>query len=329
MNCLLTFILTDNVSYTHMKNIKNKIIIFSFLTAVFLFSPFLTPSLFAVSYGGFGIRPANPDPDIPLSDSWFIYNLLPGEKKEDAFIVSNTSEETLSAEIYPVDGTTTGDGSFALLEKGSDRKEIGTWVKLAKNKVTLSPGEEEKIFFTITIPGGTAVGDHLGGIVLENLAVTKGKGVNVVTRVGVRIYETVPGQLTRKLNLANFSWKLVNNNLTFYFELENAGNVHLDPTGKLIIKDGFLGLTLASFDLNLGMVLPGKPTKVPLVWAGAWPLGKFRAIAEINYGEKPAEVVMEEMEFGYLTGRAVTLLVVLLVLGLVLAARSFVFSSKR
>lgn len=265
----------------------------------------------ATSFGGLGIRPANSDPANPLTESWFVYNLLPGETKSDACVVSNTSDKVMTAKLYPVDGTTTSDGSFALLEEKQDRKDVGAWLQLVQNQITLNPGEEKIVSFTIALPPDTTVGDHLGGIILENLDVSKGKGVNVVTRVGVRIYETVPGELVRKLTLVNLSWKLVKNKPTLYFDFKNEGNVHLTPKGKVIIKDGFLGLTLASYDVNLGMVLPGKPTQIPLIWQKSWLLGKFTALAEITYGDKPSERIEQEVGFSYIKSPAKTVFVFL------------------
>jgi hypothetical protein len=294
-----------------------------------LFTIFSAKNAWAASLGGLGIRPANPDPQSPLTESWFIYNLLPGETKNDAFIVSNTSDKVLSAKLYPVDGTTTSDGSFALLGETEEKKDLGSWVTLSQNQITVNPGEEKIIPFTITIPETASVGDHLGGIILENLEVSKGKGVNVVTRVGVRIYQTIPGELSRKLALENLSWKLVKGKPTFYFDFRNEGNVHLIPSGKLIIKDGVLGITLASFDVNLGMVLPGKPTKVPLTWQKSWPLGLFKAKAEIAYGDKPAEKIEKEISFGYVSSSIKGGVFILGGLILVLLVRPFVFKAKK
>lgn len=262
---------------------------------------FLASRVNAASFGGIGVRPANPDAGNPLTESWFIYNLLPGEVKEDGVIISNTSDKEVRVKVYPVDGTTTADGAFALLSEKEERKSVGSWVKLDRNEVTVEPGGEKTVKFTISIPSGAAVGDHLGGIVIENMEVGKGKGVNVVTRVGARIYQTVPGELIRKLILTNFSWAVVEDKPTFYFELENQGNVHLDPKGEMKIKDGFVGIPLFKSDFDLRMVIPGKPTKVPVVWEKRWPVGKFTAQVAIAYGDQPSERIEKEISFWYVS----------------------------
>jgi len=157
----------------------------------------------AIFFGGLGIRPANPDLQNPLSSAWFIYQLLPGESRDDAVLISNTSTQVLQAKLYTVDATVT-DGAFVLAEEKEGQKRLGSWVKLALDRVSLEPGEEKEVPFVITIPFETEASEYLGGIVLESLDPSKSNGVSLVTRVGVRIYETVPGEMERKLSLMSF-----------------------------------------------------------------------------------------------------------------------------
>jgi len=269
----------------------------------FLLIVFLPKSVRAAEYGGLGAFPATADPANPLTESWFIYNLINNEEKQDAIIIKNTSDRTLSAKIYPVDGTTTKDGSFTLKGENEAREGVGSWVQTSVDIITLSPGQEQRVPFTIRIPGNAQVGDHTGGIVLENADVNKGKGVNVVTRVGVRIYETIPGQLIRKLEISEFSWDLVDDKIVFYFGLENKGNTVQTPTGKLLFENSILGGN-GQFDLNLGTVLQDKPTRVPVVWKETPLIGKVKGRAVVNFGEGPNDKLEREISFTYVTKKA-------------------------
>ncbi len=270
----------------------------------------------AASFGGLGIFPANPDPKVPLSNSWFIYNLVPGEEKKDAVVIQNTSEESLSAKIYPVDATTTKDGAFALLNESDPKKDVGAWIDLPVTKINLSPGESREVPFTINIPGSAKVGSHLGGIVLENLKTKEGKGVDVVTRVGVRIYQTVPGNLVRLLDLTDLSWKLTGDKVNLMFNLENRGNVHLDVIGKVEFINQLTGKKVAEEEADLRTITPEKPTEVPYVWEKTPLLGSYVARVTIDYGNE-AEVIEREVRFMFVTKKALILggigLVVLLI----------------
>lgn len=155
----------------------------------------------AISFAGLGIRPAYPEPSQPRTRSWFIYQLASGESKDDAVVVSNNSSRRIKAKLYAVDATTTKDGVFALLGEKDSQQGIGAWVKLAVGEISLAAGEEKIVPFKITLPATIKAGDYLGGVMVEDLAVSRDKGINMVTRVGVRIYETVPGELVNNRTL--------------------------------------------------------------------------------------------------------------------------------
>jgi len=275
----------------------------------------------AAEYGGLGLYPAYPDPQNPLSEAYFIYNLVSAEEKNDVVVIRNTSNTSLAAKIYAVDGTTTADGSFTLEGANKEKKGLGKWITLPISEITVGPGEEKRVDFSIKIPVDASVGDYTGGIILENLDVQKGKGVNVVTRVGVRIYETVPGQLIRKMKITEFSWKMVNDKVVFYFGLENQGNTMLNPNGKLSYENSFGGK--GEFVLNLGTVLQDKPTKVPVTWDKTPLIGQVKAKAVVNFGEGANDKLEREISFFYITKKAkVIALVIVLVLAVLVVLPS-------
>lgn len=279
------------------------------ILALFLFSG---KSIFAADMGGLGIFPAYYDTQNPQSESWFIYNLVSGEEKYDTLMIRNSSTKTLSAKIYSADGTTTADGSFTLEGVHEKRDNLGAWVSIPVETVTVAPGQERKIDFTIRIPKDASVGDHTGGIILENIDTQKDKGVNVITRVGVRIYETVPGLLIRKLKITDFSWKLINDKVVFYFSLSNEGNTQLTPSGKLNYENSLYGEN-GEFEMNLGTVLPGKPTKVPITWVNTPLIGQVKARAVVNFGTGVNDRLEREISFLYITNKAKIILAALFI----------------
>src|SRR3989344_467441 len=134
--------------------------------SIFLFSA-LPATTYALSSGGVGAYPAHPDPAIPFSESWFIYNLDLGESKDDAIIIFNNTEETQTIKLYPVDSIPSNQGNFALRAENETREGIGAWIKLDESFVTLEPGASKEVTFTITIPADADVGEHSGGIIIQ------------------------------------------------------------------------------------------------------------------------------------------------------------------
>ncbi len=206
------------------------------LIAVFFFPL----SLLALSSGGVGGYPANPDPHVQYSDSWFIYHLDLGESQQDAIAVVNNSDETQTVKLYPVDSVPSNQGNFALEAEADPRDDIGAWISLSETLVTLKPGEIKTIPFTITIPKDADVGEHSGGIVIQKAqaGTVEGTGASIVTRVGIRVYETVPGEIIRELELKDFRVERIPNEPNYQITLivENKSNVSLKPETKVVIE---------------------------------------------------------------------------------------------
>lgn len=132
------------------------------------------------------------------------------------------------------------------------------WCK-GKNEVSLTMKTKEKIDvpFVISIPENAEVGEHTGGILIQKQGADQteqsdGSKVLLTTRVGVRIYETVPGEVIKKLSFSDFS---VAKNFDEFFwpwnkdkrdkfseytissSVKNSGNVSVDFKEKIIIKN--------------------------------------------------------------------------------------------
>jgi hypothetical protein len=180
----------------------------AFFIAVFFLVSNSIP-VYALSSGGIGGYPAHTDPGIQYSDSWFIYNLDLGESKEDAILLTNHSDAQETIKIYAVDSVATGDGNFSLKSELDPRTGVGSWITLRQNLITLAPGAEQEVPFTITIPEVIDVGEHSGGIILEKTktadAAIGQNSASIVTRVGIRVYENVPGELIRKVEISDFN----------------------------------------------------------------------------------------------------------------------------
>lgn len=93
---------------------------------------------------------------------------------------------------------------------GDKIRELNEWCK-GKDLVELEmgSGEKKELLFVISIPADADVGEHTGGILIQKKSKDEaeqgnGSKVMLTTRVGVRIYETVPGEIIRKLNFSDF-----------------------------------------------------------------------------------------------------------------------------
>jgi len=318
---------------------------FSLVLVVFLFPI----SVFALSSGGIGGYPANPDPAIQYSESWFIYNLDLGESKDDALLLFNTGEETKTVKLYPVDSIPSNQGNFALEAQDAPRDGIGAWIKLAETLVTLEPGESREIPFVITIPKDADVGEHSGGIIIQKAAPGQAEGeaaASVVTRVGIRVYQTVPGEIIKEIEIDDFSLELIKpQDQKPYYDIvltaKNKGNVSLSPKVSLEIS-GWGKIDYfphSNFNPKEGIVIDFKDLtdfftgqtqtkdwqllrdqKVTTRWSFVKPqFGKFSFQAKLNYesSDGPKTVVSKKITVWVVPWLEV--LVIALVLSLIIS----------
>lgn len=306
-----------------MKSLSQKIrLIFLFLLFGFIV---FNPSVEAIQGGCLGVFPAHPDPNIPYSQSWLIYNLVGGETKRDEFYIANQSDQTVTVKIYAVDAVMTKDGAFALKQENEKKIGVGAWLKLDKQQLTLLPNQKQLVGFSFQVPKDAEVGDHMGGIIVEKIDQNSAQGtLKVRTRIGLRVYETVPGKLIKslKINKLTANYYIKNKKakpvLKLTFGLENSGNVHLNPTADLTLVDNLTGRTVADKKASLGTIFPQGLTEVAVTWEKPPSFGYFTIKAKVKYDpDNPAVYIGRDVKIWYINPKvklAASAIVILLIL---------------
>lgn len=229
------------------------------LLILFLF-PFVSN---AQSGSSFGIRPAFPREDNPRTESIFIHTINPGDFVSDGVSVINNTATAKDLSIYVTDSTPSSGGAFACKQQGQEKTGVGSWIKLGvpdsldaklnedQKKITfiLNAGEKVVVPFDINVPVGALVGEHNGCVLVqENKPADRlTSGVSVSVRSGLRVAVTVPGELTRSLQLVSFTTnKKDNKTLVFESAVRNAGNVSIDADVLVRVRS-WLGFKVAEY----------------------------------------------------------------------------------
>lgn len=180
--------------------------------------------------------------------AYFSYDSDGGVTIEDSVSVQNYGNVSLNLRVYATDGINNPDGSFALLSGDQKPVDVGSWIKLAQENVTIPAGKQVLIPYTVTIPAGADPGDHVGGIVASNEMPTKVGKENtllVFRRTGVRLYLRVHGQL--RSNLATEAFRVSykgglnpsNGKVSVRFRIANLGNVRQAGSYHLTVEGAF------------------------------------------------------------------------------------------
>ncbi|MCU1390919.1 MAG: hypothetical protein JWL72_4257 [Ilumatobacteraceae bacterium] len=195
------------------------------------------------------------------------YDSDPGAVINDSITVFNYGNVQLTFRLYGTDAFNNDDGKFDLLAGSKVPVDVGSWVKLAVDTITLPPGKQASIPITITIPADAAPGDHAGAILASNVSQgtdDSGAIVNLDRRTGTRMYIRLSGPLTPQLAVADVqttyhhALNSFGGSADVKFRIENRGNVRLQATATVAMAGPFgLGETKIALP-PIAEILPGQ-----------------------------------------------------------------------
>ena len=213
------------------KKISKKIV-FLFVSTIIATSFFASTSL-AYTNGSFTAKPASSD------ENWFTYELAPGDSVKDSIKIMNNKETSQTFYVYPADTTKSTGGGFAIKQRKEEMNDIGSWIEIgiSGDEITLPPKSSRTINFTLTVPNDDKLdaGEHAGGIAVEekpNENLPKKEGINIHTRIGIRVYVTLPGEIIKNIeyksfakNISGFRSFIIPRTYQFLVTFNNTGNV--------------------------------------------------------------------------------------------------------
>ncbi len=228
---------------------------------------FLNLSPFLVN-AGIGVKPTVTE-----------LSLSAGRKKAGIFKVLNDGDKTVKVKVE--------------LEDWGRKKEeirVDSWLKIKPREFELAPGKARRVKYKIEVPE-EAEGEMVAMVFFGSLA-PAGGGVGIKTRFGVSIYVAVKGTEVVEANIEKFDVTKYagedsdNYGINFGVTVENMGNVHIRPKGKVAIDDKE-GNRIKEVDISHGFpVFPQGKRAFPAIWKrGVLRPGEYKAKATINYGE--------------------------------------------
>jgi hypothetical protein len=225
----------------------------------------------------FGIGPAKADPNNPETFAYFVHALSPGAVLTEEARVQNSSDVPIVLRIYAADAVSSVGGGAGFAHEGQELNGGRNWISLSQSEVSLGPGEEALVPFSIEVPPDASPGEHTAGLVVEaapseeiplaGQAPPTGQdeaafAVKVVTRSAVAVLVEVPGTRVAALEITDVvMWDQNDQGARFRVYVRNTGNIRVGGEGLLVIRDRD-GAELASVPVEMGSVLPGYSTYV-------------------------------------------------------------------
>ena len=238
----------------------------------------------------FALQPVLFDPSNPLTESYFIFDSKPGTLITSHVRVTNSGTAKGSASLYPVDATTGQTSGAVYLNQNDPRKDVGSWLRLGVQQVTLNPGQSQVVSYQITIPATVRSGQHLGGIVAENLTQSSSPQSNSAIQIKVKnltivaVQVNLPGTPIEQLAGTGIQAGGEHSYQELLLGLSNTGTVMLKPEGTLQVTDA-QGQVVKNMSLKLDTFLPQTTINYPVAITGkALGVGDYQATLTLKYG---------------------------------------------
>jgi hypothetical protein len=277
------------------------------------------------------VRPAGAD-GKPDARTHFTLQGAPGTTLTDKALISNLSTVPITLAVYGTDARNTPDGRFDLYPADQKPTDVGSWMTFNQATVSIPASGSLVVPFSVVIPSSAVPGDHAGGLIVSLISLGAGSGqkVNVDTRIGVRMYLRIPGNLRPSLGVgpvtaayAGVGNPFGSGKVNYTYTVTNPGNIRLSAKQKISVT-GLFGIDLASITpKDMPELLPGQSYTFSGSIDGVFPAGPLTMTVQLSPYPDPLQPVGQTL--GAVTGSASTWampwlligLIVLLIIGLI------------
>lgn len=208
---------------------------------------------------------------------------LPGATLQESLRVRNESDADQAFKVTAKDFIVTNNQGTPLPvdEAVSGRWSLASWITVSPKQILVPAGQTAAVDLIIAVPPDGLAGGHYAMVVYEPVAEGRpeGTGAAVSPQVGSLIYLKVIGDVTEAANLKEFK---VDQFFKHYgptqitAEIENLGDIHLRPTGKLTVTN-WLKDEVFSKELEEKNIFPFASRTYDWEVPGKWRLGRYAA----------------------------------------------------
>jgi Bacterial protein of unknown function (DUF916). len=236
------------------------------------------------------LRPVFFDSRNPVSKAYFVMDSRPATVVQNSLRLINMDTHSGTVKLYPVDAFTDPTGGTDYYANKDARHDVGAWIKLSRQQVTLSPGQIIDVPFKVVIPDHVRSGQHVGGIVAQDLATqvfsSKNKKIHLTLqqRRILAVQVNLPGRPVEQLVATGIRFDKASTYQRVLTVLRNTGNMMIKPIGNLRISD-LHGHLLQSQEVHIQTFLPQTSIDYPVyIHNKALPIGRYHVSLSLTYG---------------------------------------------
>lgn len=229
---------------------------------------------------------------ISLSPAILEFRMQPGEHARLCGFATNLTTEPVALRLSATDSKPTHDPeglSDFLDEKGPFG--VRSWLHLPVDRMRLAPGETLVFPFELRVPAGAPAGTNQGAVLLSDPPRPAGAGgaeLGVQARLAMQLFVTVPGELTRKLEIIDAAAPKrvrAGDDLPISFRVRNTGNTISHARSTVQLRSRIGGRVLHRTRWRDERVLRGAERQLQARWRDTPLLGFVRPEIEVTNEE--------------------------------------------
>lgn len=206
------------------------------------------------------------------------------------------------------------------------------------NSFLLNPSQSKEVLAKMVVPADAEPGGHYGIIRFGNQPASSSQtGTALAASVGPLVFVRVDGEVKESLTVADFyAQKAGKKKSTFEYgpidfaeRLTNSGNVHVKPSGNLVITNMFGGqvVNLPINDKNSN-VLPNSTRRFEQRLQNKWLFGRYTAKMALSYGTFGGSI-SGETTFWVIPYKIIIAILLALVLSIILFRKMIVHYKRK
>jgi hypothetical protein len=239
-----------------------------------------------VDPGSFAIAPGKPVLTHQPAQRYFTYALAPGQSINDVVAVFNPSlTAPLTVRWSASDARTPSQGAGIVMSDAGPQREIGTWMHIATQTVTVAPNHITFVPIKVSIPRSVRPGEYQGAISavdLQPMTITQGRlHYNISIRRTLAVVLRVLGPASAGLQIVRARLVAPGKRAVLALTLKNTGTVIDHPSATLMTLTGpHMSYTQRPL---IGAVTAGDSTAVTIALDRAIPPASYRLRIQITY----------------------------------------------
>lgn len=214
---------------------------------------------------------------VDQTGSYFALTMDPGQTRELKVELGNNGTAAIAARTYAADAYSIINGGFGAMDRDSTATGTTSWLSYRGEVLQLPVGQASIRSFTVAVPPGTAPGDYISSLILENDVPIQGSGsvtLNQIVRQALAVSIRVPGPLEPAFEFGQAEHKITAEHSVIGIGIANTGNTNLKPAGNLTIRDRD-GKTVAEVPVTMASFYAHSGTKIETTLGGKLQPGNY------------------------------------------------------